>query len=450
MQGWLGLKNRISMATSQQKTDFLAELHWRGLLQDHTPQVADYLAQPGGGVGYIGFDPTADSLHVGNLATAMLLVRFRLAGHQPIALVGGATGMIGDPSGKSEERKLLDLEALRHNEACVSAQLQVQIERAVAEVGGSDGPKLQVVNNYDWFQDFSFIEFLRKVGKHLTVNYMTSKESVQKRLETGISFTEFSYQLLQAYDFRHLYQHHNCKLQLGGSDQWGNITSGIELIRRMDGHEAHGIVGPLVTKADGTKFGKSEQGNIWLDAARTSPYRFYQFWLNTADDDLARMLRVFSLKTQSEIEALEAAHASAPHQRQAQRALAEELTARVHSPEALQQAQQATDILFGAAPAEALHSLSPPLILDVFDGVPQAQLSRSQLEAGYPVLDLLADAGLSKSKGEARRSIQAGGIRINRLKVESAEAVIQTESLLAGQFLLLQEGKKKYHLAIFG
>ncbi len=410
------------------------------MVHDSTPNLEAYLAQPGA-MGYIGFDPTAPSLHIGNLATVMLLVHLQRAGHTPIALIGGATGMIGDPSGKREERKLLDLDTLRANQAGVEAQLRRLLD--------FEGPHpARVVNNYEWFKDMNLLDFLRTAGKHLTLSYMLAKDSVQSRLESGISFTEFSYQLIQGYDFAHLYHTLGCRLQLGGSDQWGNITAGTELIRRMYEGEAYALTTPLLTKADGTKFGKSESGNVWLDPARTSPYKFYQFWLNLADDDLPSSLRVFSLKSQPELEALLATHAQQPHLRQAQHALADEVTARIHGPEALAQAQAATQVLFGDAPLAALAALDDTALLDLFDGVPQATLPRTRFEAGYPIADLLHEGGVAPSKGEARRMLEQGSIRLNKEKQPAQPSPFTAEGLLRGRYVLVQRGKKHYHLLV--
>jgi len=390
--------------------------------------------------GYIGFDPTASSLTVGNLVQVMILVHFQNAGHKPVALVGGATGMIGDPSGKSEERKLLSEETLLHNQNCVKKQLS----KFLSFTGENAA---EVVNNYDWFKDFSFIGFLRDVGKHLTVNYMMSKESVKKRLETGISFTEFSYQLLQGYDYLHLYKTKNCRLQMGGSDQWGNITAGTELIRRMEGGEAFALTTPLLTKADGTKFGKSEGGNIWLDPALTSPYKFYQFWLNSADDDAKKFIRIFTLKTKEEIEALEKEHDAAPHLRILQKALAEEITIRVHSKEDYETAVKASEILFGKSTTEDLESLDESTLLSVFEGVPQVEITRELLTETATVTDLLSVATgnvIFSSKGEARKMITGGGVSINKVKIDSEQRI--DYKLLQDKYLLVQKGKKNYFL----
>ena len=419
--------------------DIVAELRARGLVHDLTPEAEPHLRQHRVAV-YCGFDPTARSLHLGNLVSIMLLVHFQRAGHRPVAVVGGATGMVGDPSGKSAERNLLDEATLRANEAGIHAQLERFLDF-------TKGPtQAQIVNNYDWTQGVSLLQFLRDIGKHLTINYMLAKDSVQKRLETGLSFTEFSYQLLQAFDFVHLFRAHGVTMQVGGSDQWGNITAGTELIRRMTGGEAYALTAPLLTKADGSKFGKSEQGNVWLDATMTSPYKFYQFLFNQSDADVDRLLRVFSLRPLAEIAETLAASAADPGRRLAQRALAEELTTRVHGAEALARAIEASEILFGSAPADALQRLSAEELLDIFDGVPQGQLPRAALSEGLGVIDLVTQAGALPTKSEARRLIEGGGLAINRHKVADVNARIDATQLLADRFLLIQKGKKSYHL----
>lgn len=419
--------------------NFVEELKWRGMVHDIMPGTEELLNK-GITSGYIGFDPTASSLTVGNLVQVMILVHFQNAGHKPVALVGGATGMIGDPSGKSEERKLLSEETLTHNQNCVKKQLS----KFLSFTGENAA---EVVNNYDWFKDFSFIGFLRDVGKHLTVNYMMSKESVKKRLETGISFTEFSYQLLQGYDYLHLYKNKNCRLQMGGSDQWGNITAGTELVRRMEGGEAFALTTPLLTKADGTKFGKSEGGNIWLDPVMTSPYKFYQFWLNSADDDAKKFIRIFTLKTKEEIEALEKEHETAPHLRVLQKALAEEITTRVHSKEDYITAVKASEILFGKSTTEDLESLDENTLLSVFEGVPQVEITKDVLAETPTITDLLSVATgnvIFTSKGEARKMITGGGVSINKIKIESEQRI--DYKLLQDKYLLVQKGKKNYFL----
>ncbi|MFN3874972.1 MAG: tyrosine--tRNA ligase [Flavobacteriales bacterium] len=418
--------------------NYVQELRWRGLLHDCMPGAEEELAK-GPQRGYIGFDPTADSLHVGNMVQIMMLVHFQRCGNTPIALVGGATGMVGDPSGKSAERNLLDEEALRHNQACVQGQLERFIDFT--------GPcAAELVNNIDWFKDMGFLRFIREVGKHITVSYMMAKDSVKNRLETGISFTEFSYQLVQGYDFYWLWKHKGVRFQMGGSDQWGNITTGTELIRRMGGEQAasrpaYAITSPLLTKADGSKFGKSEGGNIWLDPKRTSPYKFYQFWLNTADAEAAKCLRIFTIWDQQRVEALIAEHGNAPHLRALQKALAEEITRRVHGEGELRAAQQASEILFGNATADAFSRLSEQQWLEVFEGVPQAEVPRDRL-SGAAITDLLTDlTGFLPSKGEARRALKEGSISVNRRKVDEAWTADAD-----GRFLLLQRGKRNYFL----
>lgn len=418
---------------------FIEELKWRGMIHDVMPGTDEALNTLGQ-YGYVGFDPTAESLHIGNLVPIMLLTHFQRAGHRPIALVGGATGMVGDPSGKKAERQLLSEEVLQRNIAGVKAQLEKFLD-----FEGDNAA--QIVNNYDWFKDFTLLDFLRDVGKHLTINYMMAKDSVKSRLESGLSFTEFSYQLIQGYDFYHLKKEKDCILQMGGSDQWGNITAGTELIRRMDAGEAFALTCPLITKADGSKFGKSEGGNIWLDPNMTSPYKFYQYWLNAADEDVPKWMRIFSLKSREEIEALEAEHAEAPHRRVLQTALAEELTARVHSKEELEKAISASQILFGKSTKEALVSLDEDTLLSVFEGVPQFEVERSVL-AGLNVVDLLAEkTEIFASKGEARRMLKSNAVSLNKEKVAESVAVT-ADDLLNDRYLLVQKGKKNYYLIV--
>jgi tyrosyl-tRNA synthetase len=417
--------------------DLIAELRWRGMIHDMMPGTEEQL-QKEMTHAYIGFDPTASSLHIGNLATIMLLKHLQLAGHKPYALVGGATGMVGDPSGKSEERNLLDEATLRQNQEGIKNQLSRFLDF-------EDKPNAAVmVNNYDWFREFGFLEFLRDVGKHITVNYMTSKDSVKKRLETGLSFTEFSYQLLQGYDFYHLYKTHGIKLQMGGSDQWGNITTGTELIRRMSGGEAFALTAPLVTKSDGTKFGKSEAGNVWLDPEMTSPYQFYQFWLNVRDEEVSRLLRVYTLLDEETITALE----NNPNPNEAKRVLAREMTSSVHSEAEYEKAVKASNILFGRSTVEDLKDIDEKTLLQVFEGVPQLQISRDTYAGVQDVAELLSDTTenmVFSSKGEARRMIKGGGVSINKLKVEEAGEQPAYE-LLQGKYLLVQKGKKNYYL----
>ena len=420
--------------------NFVEELTWRGMVSDIMPGTAEKLATPGM-TGYVGFDPTASSLQLGNFVPIMLLVHFQRAGHRPLALIGGATGMIGDPSGKSEERNLLSLDEIQHNLECFKKQLTKFLDFS--------GPSAaEIVNNYNWFKDVSFLGFLRDVGKHLTVNYMIAKDSVKSRLESGISFTEFSYQLLQAYDFYWLYTNKNCTLQMGGSDQWGNITAGCELVRRKAGGEAFALTCPLLTKADGTKFGKSAAGEkIWLDPAMTSPYRFYQFWLNSSDEDARRFIKFFTLLSQEEINDIIARHDAAPHTRPLQKALAKDITIRVHSAEDWEAAVEASSILFGEGTTDALKKVSEKDLLAVFEGVPQAIVAKSELEAGINIVDLLtAKCGVVPSKGEAKRLIQNNGIFINKEKIADTNAVVKADSLLNGKYILAQKGKKNYVL----
>lgn len=427
--------------------NFIEELRWRGMLHDFMPGVEELLAKEQISA-YLGIDPTADSLHIGHLVGVMMLRHLQLAGHRPIALIGGATGMIGDPSMKSSERNLLDEQTLRHNQECIKKQLAHFLDF------DSDAPNAAVlVNNYDWMREFSFLEFIRDIGKHITVNYMMAKDSVKKRLNgessEGMSFTEFSYQLLQGYDFLHLYRHMGCKLQMGGSDQWGNITTGTELIRRKDGGEAYGLTCPLITKADGGKFGKTESGNVWLDPKRTSPYAFYQFWLNVSDADAARYIRIFTTLSQEEIAALEAEQAQAAHLRPLQRRLAEEITVMVHSREEYEAAVEASNILFGQGTKEQLQRLSKEMILSVFEGVPQFTITRNKLAEGIKIIDLLTEeTAVLSSKGELRKLVQAGGLSINKEKVSDHELLIGRTDLIADQYLLVQRGKKSYYLLI--
>jgi len=423
------------------KTNFVEELRWRGMIQDIMPGTEELLTKEMV-TGYVGFDPTADSLGVGNLVPIMILMHFQRAGHKPMALVGGATGMVGDPSGKSNERNLLDLETLRHNQECQKAQLQKFLDFNCGDNSAV------LVNNYDWFKDFSFLGFIRDVGKHISVNYMMAKESVKNRLETGMSFTEFSYQLIQGYDFFHLWKNESVKLQMGGSDQWGNITTGTELIRRMGGGEAFALTTPLIKKADGSKFGKSESGNLWLDPERTSPYEFYQFWLNAADGDAETYVKIFSLMNQQEIETLIATHREAPHQRLLQRTLAEEITERVHSADALKKAIAASEILFGNATEDVLRELDEKTLLSVFKGVPQFEVAKSDLDASVGIVDFLSqNTQIFPSKGEARKMIQGNGVAINKSKVD-LEKEISKADLLNEKYILAQRGKKNYFLII--
>ncbi|MFZ9657179.1 MAG: tyrosine--tRNA ligase [Crocinitomicaceae bacterium] len=420
-------------------TNFIEELKWRGMIHDIMPGTEEALLKQVS-AGYIGFDPTADSLHVGHLVQIMTLVHFQRAGHKPYALVGGATGMVGDPSGKSQERNLLDAETLQHNVACVKKQLEAFLDF------NSGSNAAEMVNNYDWFEKMSFLDFIRDVGKHISVNYMMAKDSVKKRLETGMSFTEFSYQLVQGYDFYYLNQHHNCILQLGGSDQWGNIVTGTELIRRKAGGEAYAVTTPLIKKADGTKFGKTESGSVWLDPEKTSPYAFYQFWLNASDTDAANYVRIFTLKSKEEIESLEAQHAEAPHLRVLQKAIAEDITTRVHGAAALQTAIAASNILFGKSTAEDLRSLSEKDFFAVFEGVPQASVSISDFQNGLSIVEALAaKTGFLSSNGEARRELKANAISVNKEKV-AEDYILSTQDLINDRYVLLGKGKKNNYI----
>ncbi|MBQ2980011.1 MAG: tyrosine--tRNA ligase [Bacteroidaceae bacterium] len=427
--------------------NFIEELKWRGMIHDMMPGTEEQM-QKEMTVGYLGIDPTADSLHIGHLVGVMMLRHLQRAGHKPIALVGGATGMIGDPSMKSQERKLLDEETLRHNQEAIKKQLAHFLDF------DSDAPNAAVlVNNYDWMKEFSFIDFIRSVGKLITVNYMMAKDSVKKRLAgtsgEGMSFTEFSYQLMQGYDFAYLFKNSNCKLQMGGSDQWGNITTGTELIRRMYGGEAFAITCPLITKADGTKFGKTESGNVWLDPRYTSPYKFYQFWLNVSDVDAERYIKIFTSLTREEIESIIAEQHEAPHLRPLQKRLAQEITVMVHSQEAYEAAVAASNILFGNTTADALRNLDEATLLDVFDGVPTFEVSLEELKAGIKAIELTTDkAAIFPSKGEMRKLTQGGGVSINKEKLTNHEQVIDDSYLVAGKYLIVQKGKKNYFLVI--
>ena len=427
--------------------NFVEELRWRGMLHDMMPGTEEYLNKEKG-VAYLGIDPTADSLHIGHLCGIMMLRHFQRCGHSPIALLGGATGMIGDPSGKSAERNLLSEETLRHNQACIKKQLEKFLDFE------SDKPnKAQLVNNYDWMKNFTFLDFARDIGKHITVNYMMAKDSVQKRLNgearDGLSFTEFTYQLLQGYDFLYLNQHKGCKLQMGGSDQWGNITTGTELIRRTTGGEAYALTCPLITKADGGKFGKTESGNVWLDSSYTSPYKFYQFWLNVSDDDAAKYIKIFTFIGKEECESLIAEHQQAPNLRVLQKRLAKEITVMVHSEDDYNAAVEASNILFGKGTSDALKKLDEKTLLDVFDGVPQFEISRDALSAGVKAVDLLADSTkVFASKGEMRKMVQGGGVSLNKEKLGAFDQIITADSLLDDKYLLVQKGKKNYYLLI--
>jgi tyrosyl-tRNA synthetase len=422
--------------------NFIEELKWRGLLHDTMPGTEEQL-QKELTAGYIGFDPTSDSLHIGSLSQIMTLVRFQMCGHKPIALVGGATGMVGDPSGKSAERNLLDEETLNHNLDGIKKQLQKFLDFNCGERSA------EIVNNYDWFKSYSFLNFIRDAGKHITVNYMMAKDSVKKRLSgegEGMSFTEFSYQLIQGFDFYHLWKEKKCLLQMGGSDQWGNITTGTEFIRRKAGGHAFALTTQLITKSDGSKFGKTESGNVWLDPAKTSPYKFYQFWLNVSDADAKNYIRYFTLLSKEEIEALEKQHDAAPHERTLQKTLAKDVMVRVHDEAGYRAAVEATEILFKGT-LEDLGNLDEKMFLEVFDGVPQFDINKNTLEAGIPLIDFLSvNTQIFPSKGEARKMLQAGGVSINKVKV-SADASIGAQDLINNKYILVQKGKKNYFLA---
>ncbi len=427
--------------------NFVEELQWRGMVHDMMPGTKEQLEKEMTSA-YVGIDPTADSLHIGHLVSVMMLKHFQLSGHRPIALVGGATGMIGDPSGKSQERNLLDETTLRHNEDCIKKQLARFLDFE------SDTPNAALlVNNYDWMKEYRFLEFIRDIGKHITVNYMMSKDSVKKRLgeeaKQGLSFTEFSYQLVQGTDFLHLYRTHNCRLQMGGSDQWGNITTGTELIRRKEAGEAFALTCPLITKADGTKFGKTESGNVWLDRKLTSPYKFYQFWLNTSDEDAERYIKIFTLLTREQVSELVEEHQQDPGQRKLQKRLAEEVTVMVHSREDFEMAVAASQILFGQGTAEQLRKLDEETFLSVFEGVPQFTISKEELACGINVIDLLAEkTSVFPSKGELRRTIKGNGLSINKEKMTDETLTIDSRFLIDGKYLLPQKGKKNYFLII--
>ena len=422
--------------------NFVEELTWRGMIQDSMPGTEEHLLEAMR-LAYVGIDPTADSLHIGHLVGVMGLRHFQLSGHKPIALVGGATGMIGDPSGKSAERNLLNEETLRHNQDAIKAQLSRFLDFDSEEENAA-----VIVNNYDWMKNFSFIEFIRDVGKHITVNYMMAKDSVKKRLSSessvGMSFTEFTYQLVQGYDFLHLFRENNCTLQMGGSDQWGNITTGTELIRRVDSGKGYALTWPLITKADGTKFGKTEGGNIWLDANRTSPYKFYQYWLNTSDVDAEKYIKIFTFLTEEEIKALIIQHNEAPHLRALQKRLAEEITTMVHSKEDLENAIKASEILFGNSTGDDLKQLNEQTFLDVFDGVPLTEISESDIVSGLDIIAALAEkGGFLKSNGEARRALKENSISVNKEKVQEGYMISKAD-LINNKFVLLQRGKKNY------
>ncbi len=430
--------------------NFINELKWRGMIHDMTPGLDEQLSKEMT-TAYVGIDPTADSLHIGHLVSVMMLKHFQVCGHRPIVLIGGATGMIGDPSGKSKERNLLDEATLRHNQESIKNQLSHFLDFGESKPNGA-----LMVNNYDWMKEYSFLNFIRDIGKHITVNYMMSKDSVKSRLSSeskeGMSFTEFSYQLVQGTDFLVLYQQHNCKLQMGGSDQWGNIVTGSELIRRKLGHEAQAfaMTCPLITKADGGKFGKTEEGNVWLDPEKTTPYAFYQFWLNTSDDDAARYIKIFTLLSKEEVEALIEEHQKAPHLRELQKVLAREVTTMIHSKEDYDAAVDASDILFGKGTTDTLKKLKENVLLSIFEGVPQSRVSLSDIRSGIPVVDFLTDfTKIAASKREAREFLKNGAIAINKEKTTEEFTIVES-SLLQGKYILVQRGKKNYYLVICG
>ncbi len=427
--------------------NFVEELKWRGMIHDITPGTEEQLEKELSSA-YVGIDPTADSLHIGHLVSVMMLKHFQVAGHRPIVLVGGATGMIGDPSGKSAERNLLDEPTLRHNQDCLQKQLA-----KLLDFDSKAENRAVLVNNYDWMKEFSFLDFIRDIGKHITVNYMMAKDSVKKRInsesQTGMSFTEFSYQLVQGTDFLHLYRTLNCKLQMGGSDQWGNIITGTELIRKKESGEAFALTCPLITKADGGKFGKTESGNVWLDPERTSPYSFYQFWLNVSDADAEKYIKIFTMLPEKHIAELVAKHNEAPHMRVLQKELAKEVTTMVHSAEEFEMAVAASQILFGKGTAEQLHKLNESTFLSIFEGVPQFEISKTELDAGINVIDLLAEkTEVFPSKGELRRTIKGNGLSINKEKIGNPDLIVNSEFLIGGKYILAQKGKKNYFLII--
>lgn len=424
--------------------NFVEELKWRGMVHDVMPDTEKHLMEEMRSA-YVGFDPTADSLHIGNLVPIMLLSFYQRCGHKPYALVGGATGMIGDPSGKSSERNLLDEATLNHNQECVRNQLSQFLDFSSGKAN-----EAVMVNNYDWMKKFSFLDFIRDVGKHITVNYMMAKDSVKNRIAgedtEGMSFTEFTYQLVQGYDFLHLFQNYDCTLQMGGSDQWGNITTGTEMIRRIGGGKGYALTCPLITKSDGSKFGKSEGGNVWLDAKRTSPYKFYQYWLNTSDEDAEKYIKIFTFLDQNTIKALVAEHQEAPHARALQKRLAQEVTTTVHSEDAYEKAVKASEILFGRSTSEDLKALDSETFLDVFEGVTQAEIASEKIENGLDIIAALAeDTGFLKSNGEARRALKENSISVNKEKVSEGYNISQSD-LINGQFVLLQRGKKNYFI----
>lgn len=422
--------------------DFVAELKWRNMIHSIMPGTEEELKK-GMATAYVGIDPTADSLHIGHLVGIMILTHFQACGHRPLVVLGGATGMIGDPSFKSQERVLLTPETIRHNQECIKKQLEKFLSFDEKQENHA-----QILNNYDWMKNWTFIDFIREIGKHITVNYMMAKDSVKKRIETGISFTEFSYQLMQGYDYLYLYQKYGCRLQMGGSDQWGNITTGAELIRRVLDKDAFAITCPLITKADGKKFGKTEKGNIWLDREKTSPYAFYQFWLNLSDEDAARFIRIFTLKTEEEILELERLHNEDASQRVLQKALAKDITIKVHSEEDYQAAIEASQILFGKGTTETLRKLDEQTFLSVFDGVPQFKVAKTELENKIGIIDLLAEkTNILNSKGEVRRALKENSLSINKEKIDE-NYIADTSSLLNDKYILVQKGKKNYFIIV--
>ncbi|MFC2137126.1 tyrosine--tRNA ligase [Bacteroidota bacterium] len=425
--------------------NFVEELKWRGMIHDIMPGTEEQLKKELTAA-YVGIDPTGDSLHIGHLVGVMMLKHFQIAGHKPIALIGGATGMIGDPSGRSQERNLLDEETLRKNENGIKKQLEKFLD-----FNSNEPNAAELVNNYDWMKEFTFLEFIRNIGKHITVNYMMAKDSVKKRLgdesKSGMSFTEFTYQLVQGFDFLYLFREKNCKLQMGGSDQWGNITTGNEMIRRKDNGEAFALTWPLITKADGGKFGKTESGNVWLDANYTSPYEFYQFWLNTSDEDAEKYIKIFTLLSKENIDSLINEHQKEPHQRLLQKTIAKEITTMVHSEDEYNKALEASQILFGKGTTESLNKLDEKTFLSVFEGVPQYEIANTIIQNGIKAIDLLTEqAAIFASKGELRRLVQGGGVSINKLKINDAETIINTSNLLNDKYLLIQKGKKNYFI----
>ncbi|MFA6922701.1 MAG: tyrosine--tRNA ligase [Bacteroidales bacterium] len=419
--------------------NFIEELKWRGMIHDVMPGTEEQLNKEMT-VAYTGFDPTATSMHIGNLSSIMLLKFFQLSGHKPIIVIGGGTGMIGDPSGKSAERNLLDLETIKHNQECIKKQFEKILDF------GNASNAAEIINNYDWLSKLNLIDFLRDIGKHITINYMLAKDSVKKRLETGISYTEFAYQMLQGYDYLHLYETKNCKLQMGGSDQWGNIVTGTELIRRKIGGNAFALTSPLITKSDGGKFGKTEEGSVWLDSNLTSPYKFYQFWLNVSDEDAVKFIKIFTLHSKEEVENFEAEHLKTPHLRVLQKALAKDVTIRVHSENDYKSAVEASEILFGKGTTESLKKLDEKTFLSVFEGVPQCNISKDKLSEDLNIVDFLTEiTNIFPSKSEARRTLKDNGVMLNKEKVTESQ-IIKNDLLLNGKYILVQKGKKNYFL----